>query len=220
MDTPALTPETISVASSLASPSPPAPLQTKPTRTKSPPFTMAFNTSGFFSKSKNAPPLSPHFDIPTRGTRRDSVSPRKDKPQREPSPRARKMQEDNPYFPSIADQERAERWKRDAAWLPQPSPPLAAQESTPPTDEEELSGLKLAPREDEDAAARLNDLSLSPMERRRTMRITLPVWDKMPAGAEARGCSESMPPESAEAYRRGMKSHLEEVIQRRKKLGR
>ena len=166
-------------------------------------------------------PASPQFQLPVR-PRRKATSP-EERPQtrcwsRTVQPKSKAQ--DNPYFPSIAEQERAERWKKDSARLPQPSPPLVPREHTPPTDDEVDSAL---PRGEElDAAQAELDWSLSPMERKRAMKIKLPETkpDEFPGSPESLPSS-SAPQAvqySADEYRRAMAKHLEEAMKRRQEF--
>ena len=243
MDTPALTPETLA-ESSLESP-PTHPPTTPFEVPSSLPSAMALQHTSFFTNSKPAAPLSPpespfnfgaafkpsarptlvpapaspQFQLPVR-PRRKAKSPEE---KTQPRTRARDVQragKENPYFPSIAEQERAERWKKDEARLPLPSPVLVPREHTPPTDDDEAESAASLGGEPLEAVKAEMDWSLSPMERKRAMKIKLPEKkvDEFPGSPESLPASSSSlaTQMSAEEYRRTMARHLEEGMRRRK----
>lgn len=232
MDTPALTPETL-VVSSLEPAHQPI-HSSKP----SPSFHTTMEHSTFFTQSvaplspPESPfnfgaafkpaqittvpaPASPHFELPARCKRKIESPTQKPQPSIRARSVARKAQ-NNPYFPSVEEQERRERWNKDAARLPQPSPPLAPQEHTPPTDDDEA-----LPALQADANTPVPDMdwSLSPVERKRALKIRLP---ERKAEEFSASNPEALPPSSrtssplsAEEYRKAMASHLQGALRLR-----
>ena len=236
MDTPALTPETLVVSSLEPQPAHQPAHHSKPspsfhttmehstffTQTMAPlsPPESPFNFGAAFKPTQTTivpAPASPHFELPARCKRKLESSP----PQK-PQPRnvARRAQ-NNPYFPSIEEQERRERWNRDAARLPQPSPPLAPQEHTPPTEDEAIPALEADVATPASGPVPETDHSLSPLERKRALKIRLPERKagEFSASQEAEGVpprvTQTTSPLSAEAYRRAMASHLGEALRLR-----
>ncbi|KAJ4348468.1 uncharacterized protein N0V89_009843 [Didymosphaeria variabile] len=225
MDTPAFTPETLHSSLGSSSTQPPQ----KPGNTNnngmafsnmdffanalrplSPPES-PFNFNAAFSNSKppsrtSTAPASPHLDLPKPVKR---ASPNLKLQARARSVQPQKKTEVNPYFPSIAEQQRSERWMRDAARLPQGSPPSTSEaplEAPRPSSRERASS---------DGALTLK-LDLSSAQRRRALKIC--TFAQRGGGLPA--SPESLPESSsgqkvAEEYSRNMAQHLQEKMRRR-----
>ncbi|KAJ4300749.1 hypothetical protein N0V90_002837 [Kalmusia sp. IMI 367209] len=160
-------------------------------------------------------PASPHFELPALVKRKaaspvHAKAPAQTKAHAQPKKGARGTQDtsnDNPYFPSIAEQERQERL-RLRGWMPEPSPPAEPEAEFAPTNYE---------------APQNADMS-APLERRRPLKISLPArrqdWPASPASMESASGSgsEGCGSVSVEEYRKGMKDYLEKGLQGRRRV--
>ncbi|KAK7180708.1 hypothetical protein DPSP01_013736 [Paraphaeosphaeria sporulosa] len=131
---------------------------------------------------------------------------------------------DNPYFPSIAEQERAEKWVRDQArfTLPEPSPPAMVEHSGVVGGADPFSHANSASSASASSGATASSpgeksgprfkLDLGDVRRRRALRVCAEV----PASPESleNGIA-GRASEDEEAYKKQMAKHLAERIRRR-----
>ncbi|KAF2444285.1 hypothetical protein P171DRAFT_30040 [Karstenula rhodostoma CBS 690.94] len=205
-------------------------------RPLSPPESPFAFDAAFSAKPTSLPtstaPASPHFDLPAL-VRPTAMAAAAAAAARLPTPKSSKTKRErgwakavlkstagaeNPYFPSIAEQERAERWARDAARLPQASPPVDTVGGAGPLDplsHANVAGPSASSPSTADEAEHGGGfkLHLSDVRRRRALALCTSGGAQVPASPESMASGRSR--EGEEAYRRGMAAHVAERIKRR-----